>query len=110
MEDEDDGEEVIADEMDDDDAIEIDDDFAMFAGQPHIMFLDESTSNTNNTTDTESNAANSSTQSNAADLLSQVNFTAEQLKSLNEFSLEQHAKVRHISESKIMGYYICLMI
>jgi hypothetical protein len=84
--DEDDAEEI----FDDSDAIEIDDRFLLTAG--HLFFSEES----NNTTENEA-AASPSASGTAIDArlndATRVNLTSEQLKLLNDFSLEQYSKV-----------------
>lgn len=87
--DDDDSEEI----FDENDAIEIDEDFLFAAAaQPHLFFSEES----NNTENESNTSSQSALESRSQTEVTRFNFTPEQTKLLNDFSLENLAKVRII--------------
>ena len=80
--------EIVGDEIIDD-AMEIDDE--EFFEPANIIFMNDPILSLNNTTDS---STQTSSSESAANDLSIVNFSPEQLKSINEFSIEKHSKVK----------------
>lgn len=100
----DDGDEIVEDDeligMDSDvimdDAIDIDDDDDdndYFEPPPHIIFLNETGPDSADENGGETAGASSSTGEATPDDFSLANLTPEQIKAINEFSLEKHTKV-----------------